>query len=135
MHYFRNTLRIINEERRLNLVGKISGEYLNGEISADVTYLAPTGENYVFKWKNWNENSERTKSSVLGFTLALPDQNPIEFELNNRAWNLNTLNYAFDFTSALKVSYKGDQNINLQTEVHSILSNKRTVSALVSLKL
>ncbi len=115
----------------MNLNGKMSSDYLNGENTVDVSFRSSDGKDYGLLLINVNENKDKIKASKVGLKVSLPETSPFEIELANRASNVDLAKYIFELATELKVNYMGDKNVNLQAELHSILTNRRTVSALV----
>ena len=131
-YFSRNSFTIEKLTRELNLKGRINNDFLNGETGFDAEFKNAAGQLYAVHVKNANENkNHKIKAQNIVVKVILPEQSPFEIDWKNRLSNMDLENYAGDFVSVLAISFNGNQNILLQSELHSILTNKWTISGLL----
>ncbi|ODN00144.1 Apolipophorin, partial [Orchesella cincta] len=117
----KNDITVVGKTSRINIRSAVSRDILNGESSAEVDYVSPSGKAYNLASKVDLENKLSTRAGRVNLKVTLPDAQPSELEVGVHASKLDQQECTFDIKADLKANYRGQKDIDIRGEASSTL--------------
>ncbi|CAL8089591.1 unnamed protein product [Orchesella dallaii] len=117
----KNEITVVGKTSRINIKSVLSRDILNGESSAELDYVSPSGKAYNLASKVNLENKQKVRAGRVNLKVTLPDAQPSEIEIGVNTSKLDEQDQTFDIKADLKANYRGEKDIAIHGEASSTL--------------